>query len=288
MISRKILNAYIELLKPRILNLILVTTALGYYLGGKGIQSWMTLLFLLIGASFVCAGSGVMNNYLERESDCNMARTKNRALPLGIISPSNALSLGVLLILGGLIILYAKTNLLTAFLSLLTAFLYIVVYTPLKKISWLNTTIGAIPGAIPPMGGWCAATGNLDFGAWVLFLILFVWQHPHFYAIAWMYKEDYKKGGFKMLPVIEPDGKKTFNHILWYSIVLIPISMIPTVIGISGYIYLVGALISGLMLLQISQKLFKSHSIGDAHKLLKATVIYLPVLLILIILDVVF
>ena len=282
------LNAYIELAKPSILMLVLVTTTLGYYLGGKGIESWDTLMSLLLGAGLVCAGSGALNNYLERDSDCKMLRTKNRPIPSGMITPANALGFSLLLILSGIIILYIKINLLTAFLSLLTAFLYILVYTPMKKISWLNTTIGAIPGAIPPLGGWSAATGNLSIEAWILFLILFVWQHPHFYAIAWMYREDYKKGGFKMLPVMEPDGISTFQQIFWYSIILIPISLLPTVIGLSGWIYFVGALLAGLGLFRVSQSLIKTHSQHDAHRLLKATVFYLPVLLALIILDVTF
>ncbi|MDO8580308.1 MAG: heme o synthase, partial [Candidatus Omnitrophota bacterium] len=235
--SKSLFSAYLELTKPRILSLVLVTTALGFFLGGKGVFSWGTLIYLLIGASGVCAGSGVLNQYLERDVDCLMLRTQKRPLPTGIISPSEALSFGIILILAGLIVLCLKVNLLTAFLGILTAFLYVLVYTPLKKISWLNTTIGSIPGAIPPMGGWAAATNNLDLGAWVLFFILFLWQHPHFYAIAWMCKEDYKRAGFKMLPVVDPDGISTFRQIIIYSLILIPVSLVPSFIGISGKIY---------------------------------------------------
>jgi len=285
MINKTTLNAYIELTKPRIMYLVLVTTALGYYLGGQGFQSFSILFYLTIGAGSVCAGSGVLNQYLERDTDCKMTRTKNRPIPTGQISPGNALSFGILLILFGLIVLYIKVNLLTTFLSLLTAFLYVVVYTPMKKISWLNTTIGSIPGAIPPMGGWAAATGQIDMGAWILFLIMFLWQHPHFYAIAWIYKDDYKKGGLKMLPVVEPDGKSTFNQILWYSAMLIPISLVPYFIGISGILYLIGALISGIFLFIVGKKLTKTASIVCARNLLKATIIYLPFLLLLIIID---
>ena len=192
---------------------------------------------------------------------------------------------GIIMILTGVTILYLEVNLLTAFLSLLTAFLYVLVYTPMKKISWLNTTLGAIPGAIPPLGGWAAATNQLDVGAWVLFLILFIWQHPHFFAIAWMYKEDYRVAGFKMLPVLEPDGKKTFAFILWTSLILIPVSLMPSVLKMTGAIYFWGAFISGLWLLYQSRILQKSHSVAHAHKLLKATVFYLPLLLFLIVLD---
>ncbi len=284
--QKSVLNAYIELMKPSILTLVLVTTTLGFYLGGHGISSWSLLTYLLIGAACVCGGSGVLNHYLERDIDCKMVRTRNRPIPSGIISAANALSFGILLTLIGLTILYIKVNLLTAFLSLLTSFLYIIVYTPMKRISWLNTTIGSIPGAIPPMGGWAAATGNIDLGAWIIFLILFLWQHPHFYAIAWMFKEDYKLGGFKMLPVVEPDGKSTFNQILLYSIILIPVSLLPTLIGLSGYIYFAGALIAGVLLFIVGRNLTMTKSLIDARKLLKATVFYLPILLLLIVIDV--
>ena len=280
-----VFSAYFELTKPRILNLVLVTTALGFYLGGKGIHNFTLLFFLLLGAALVCAGSGVLNNYVERDFDCKMLRTKNRPIPAGIISPSCALNFGIILILSGLIILYLKVNLLTSFLSLLTAFLYVLVYTPMKRISWLNTTIGSIPGAIPPMGGWAAATGTIDLGAWILFFILFLWQHPHFYAIAWIFKEDYKRGGFKMLPVIEPDGKRTFEQIILFSLILIPVSLLPSLIGLSGPIYLVGSLLLGLQLLFLGRQLTQTKSLADAQKLLKATVIYLPILLVLILVD---
>lgn len=282
------ISAYIELSKPRILNLILVTTTLGYFLGGKGIHNVLNLIFTLTGAGLTCAGASALNNYLERDSDGKMNRTKNRSIPMGIISPNNALLFGISMVLLGILLLAWKINILTAFLSLLTAFLYVLVYTPMKKISWLNTSIGAIPGAIPPLGGWAAATGQLDFGGWVLFLILFIWQHPHFYSIAWMFKEDYQRGGFKMLPVIEPDGKRTFFQILVFSIVLIPVSLIPTFIGMSGKVYFYGALAAGLILLSIAATLTVSKTVLDARKLLKASVIYLPALLFLIIIDVSF
>lgn len=282
------LNAYIELTKPRILILVLVTTTLGFFLGAKGIPSFLDLAYLLTGASLVCAGSSALNQYLERDVDCLMLRTKNRPIPLGIVRPSEALSYGVILILTGIILLYLKINILTAFLSLLTAFLYVLVYTPLKKVSWLNTTIGSIPGAIPPMGGWAAATNNLDLGAWVLFLILFLWQHPHFYAIAWMFKDDYKRVGFKMLPVVEPDGQSTFKQIFWYSLLLIPVSLMPTLIGMSGKLYFAGAAIMGIIFFVMGKRLGQSKSIHDARALLKASVVYLPILLLLIVLDVSF
>ncbi len=279
------LQAYIELTKPRILSLILVTTALGFFLGGHGIHSYSKLMITLLGAGLVCAGASSLNQYLERDSDGKMDRTKKRPIPQGLVSANNAMLFGICLILIGIFILATEINVLTAFLSLLTAFLYVLVYTPLKKISWLNTSIGAIPGAIPPMGGWAAATGQLDLGAWILFLLLFAWQHPHFYAIAWLLKNDYRKAGFKMLPVVQPDGQSTFAQIKFFSILLIPISLLPSLIGMSGRFYFYGALILGLTLFVLGRRLTLSHSMQDARALLKATVIYLPLILFLIMLD---
>jgi len=285
---KSLFAAYIELTKPRILTLVLVTTVLGFYLGGKGISSVPLLIFLLLGVALVSGGSSALNHYLEREFDSKMQRTKNRPIPSGIITPGHALNFGIFLTLLGIFVLYVKVNILTAFLGLLTSFLYIMVYTPMKRASWLNTTVGAIPGAIPPLGGWAAATGGLSFEAGILFLILFLWQHPHFYAIAWMMREDYRRGGFKMLPVTEPDGRRMFNHVLWFSFALIPVSLIPSVVGMSGSIYFTGVLIAGVALFMISQSFARSRSLEDAKKLLRATVIYLPVLLFLIIIDVSF
>ncbi len=284
-ISSKILSAYLELCKPRILTLVLVTTALGYFLGGKGIHSVAHFLWTLIGSGLVCAGASALNHYLERDVDSLMKRTRNRPLPMGILAPSAALSFGISLVLSGVMLLFWKVNLLTAFLGLLTAFLYVVVYTPMKRLSWLNTTFGAIPGALPPVGGWTAATGELNMGAWVLFLILFVWQHPHFYAIAWMFKEDYRQAGFKMLPVIDATNTKTFTHILIFSAVLIPISIAPTLVGLSGIYYMIGAFILSTGLLMTSIVFYRTKSYQDARRLLKSTVLYLPLLLALIILD---
>lgn len=278
-------KAYIELTKPNINKLVLVTTTLGYYLGGRGFNSWPTFIWLLIGSASVCAGASTINHYMEREYDSKMQRTKRRPIPSGVITAHNALTLGIFLTLSGIFILYVSTNILTAFLSLLTAFLYIMVYTPLKRTTWLNTTIGAVPGAIPPLGGWAAATGHLDFSAGILFLILFLWQHPHFYAIAWMFKEDYKLGGFKMLPCIENDGKRTFSQIMLFSVLLVPVSLIPTFIGMSGLIYFFGILVTGICLVFVSYKVSQSKTVLDARRLLRATVVYLPILLILIVID---
>lgn len=282
----KILKGYIELSKPSILFLVLITTALGFFFAQHGIKDPKTLIITLIGAGLTCAGSAALNQYLERDSDALMNRTKKRPLPTGLILPTHAFIFGVVMVLVGVSLLCIFVNLLTAFLSLLTAFLYVLVYTPMKKISWLNTLIGAIPGAIPPMGGWAAARGELGVEAFVLFLILFAWQHPHFFAIAWMYKEDYKLAGYKMLPVLYPDGRLTFIKIICYSFFLIAVSMLPSMIGMAGDVYMAGAILLGLWMLMIAFNLYRSHTVSDARALLKASVIYLPLLLLLIIMDV--
>jgi len=276
---------YLELTKPRIVALVLVTATIGYYLGAKGISSWSTLFFLLFGVGATGAGSAVLNHLIERDLDLKMKRTAKRPIPAGRISLAEAYFFGVFLTLIGVVVLYIKINILVSFLSLLTVFLYVLVYTPMKKVSWWNTTIGAFPGALPILGGWAAATGTLDFKAGVLFLILFLWQHPHFYAIAWMCKEDYKKAGFQMLPCLEEDGARTVQQIKWTALLLIPVSIAPSFIGLSGKLYMVGAFIAGFFLYRVAQTFNASKSHEDARKLLKATVVYLPVLLTLIILD---
>ena len=278
-------GAYVDLVKPRIVTMVLVTTTLGYFLGQAGIQSWPGLILTLLGVGLATGGSAVLNNYLERDSDAKMQRTRHRALPAGLIEPQHALGLGVSLVLAGVLLLARGVNLLTAFLVLLATFLYVLVYTPLKKISWLNTTFGAIPGAIPPMAGWAAATGRVDVGAWVLFAILFVWQHPHFFAIAWMYRDDYRAAGFQMLPVVEPDGRSTFRQTILFSVLLIGVSLLPTLVGMTGWVYFIGALVMGLVLLATGCLFAVTKTFDDARRLLKASVIYLPLLLILIVAD---
>ncbi len=286
--GKSLIAPYLELTKPRIISLVVVTSALGFFLGSQGIHSWSRFLYLLLGVTLTCGGSSALNHYLEREFDAKMLRTRHRPVPAGIIPPAHALNFGIILTLVGVFILYVKVNILTAFLSLLTAFLYIMVYTPMKRVSWLNTTIGAFPGAIPPLGGWAAATGHLNFSAGILFLILFLWQHPHFYSIAWILKDDYKRAGFKMLPTIEPDGKRTFAQIVMFSWLLLLVSLVPTIIGLSGGIYAVGAAVAGMALCWAGQRLTLTKSVADARNLLRATVLYLPLLFVAIVLDIYF
>lgn len=278
-------SAYVCMTKPRILTMVLVMSAAGFFLGAKSLQPLDTFIIMLLGTALSSGGAAVLNNYIERDVDPMMHRTKTRPLPRGIITPSEALEFGITLVLMGVGLLAWQVNLLTGFLSLLTVFLYVLVYTPLKRVTWWNTVIGAIPGALPPMGGWTAATGNLDLGAWILFLILFVWQHPHFYAIAWMYKDDYARGGFKMLPNVDPSGLSTFRQVIAFSVVLLPVSLLPTFCGMAGQFYAWGISILGIGMLAIGINLYRSHSVLDAKKLLRASVIYLPLFFALILGD---
>jgi heme o synthase len=277
--------AYLELTKPRILVMVLVTTTLGFLLG-SGSRGSLALLFLtLLGVGGATGGAAVLNNYLERDLDAKMVRTRKRVLPAGLIEPNRALTFGVALVLAGVLFLAMAVNLLSAFLVLLAAFLYVLVYTPLKRITWWNTTFGAIPGAIPPMAGWAAATGHVGAGAWALFAILFAWQHPHFFAIAWMCREDYRAAGFKMLPVIEPSGVRTVRLAVGFSLILLGTSIIPTLIGMAGWFYFSTTLLIGLLMLLVALGFARDRSVHNARRLLKASVLYLPLMLLFIILD---
>ena len=279
------LEAYFELTKPSITFLILISTAIGFYLGGDGIEDYGKFLITIIGSCLVSSGAGTLNHVSEFESDLLMDRTKKRPLPTGMISSQNAKIFGIVLVFSGTGILYLYLNFLTAFLAILTTFLYLFIYTPLKKITWLNTSIGAIPGSIPPLGGWVAAKGVLDPEAWILFAILFLWQHPHFYAIALMYKNDYEKADFKMLPVVEPDGSRTNRQIIWHSILLIPVSLILVYVQILGMIYFYGALLLGLGYLLSGLLMIREFNMHNARFLLKVSVIYIPALFVTILMD---
>ncbi|HMP90725.1 MAG TPA: heme o synthase [Kiritimatiellia bacterium] len=278
-------DACCELMKPKIVAMVLVTTAIGYFLAGKGFQNGLIFLLTLIGTGLAAGGAAALNNYLERDSDAFMPRTRNRVLPSGKIEPAVALAFGIMMVLSGVSILAWLVNLLSAFLVLLTAFLYVLVYTPLKKMTWLNTPIGAIPGALPPMVGWAAASEELSAGAWVLFAILFVWQHPHFYAIAWIFKDDYRSAGFKMLSVVDPSGRRVFRQAIWFSLILIPVSMSLTWLNITGDFYMFGAIVAGAGMLAASVILWNLRTPAAARRVLMASVLYLPALLALIVVD---
>ena len=275
----------IELTKVRIGFLNCTTTIIGFYLGAQGNIDYLLLSYLVIGTLFSSTGSSVMNNVFESESDKLMNRTKNRVLPTKKISINFAKFLGISFIFSGLLILYLKVNLLTCILSLLTIFSYLFLYTPLKRKSWLNTSVGAIPGAIPPLGGWTAATNSLDWGGIAVFLILFFWQHPHFYSIAYMYKEDYKNAGLKMLPVIDNGVKRTVLHIFLHALILIPISTLPFFLGFSGRVYFVGAYILSNIYMLLCLPFILEQNEDNARLIFKTSIYYFPLLLFLIVAD---
>ncbi|MEE8335979.1 MAG: heme o synthase [Candidatus Neomarinimicrobiota bacterium] len=283
--KNSVLSGYLELTKPNILSLVLVTTVLGYYMAGFKNGDWQTFIFTLLGTALAAGGSGALNHYLERDYDKLMVRTRNRPIPSGLIEPQNVLFFGLVLVLLGTVILAAGVNIITGFLSLLTSFLYILVYTPLKRITWLNTSVGAIPGALPALGGWTAAAGSIEAGAWILFAIMYLWQHPHFYAIAWMCKDDFARAGFKMLPVVEPGGSKTIRQIFWHLILLFPILSLPFFLGILSYFYLICSIILALLFFLSAFPLALNRSRRSALVLLKSSVFFLPILLIIIIAD---
>ncbi|MEC8946410.1 MAG: heme o synthase [Candidatus Neomarinimicrobiota bacterium] len=275
----------IELTKLRIAFLVLTTTVIGFYLGQQGIKSPELLLYTLVGTLLCSAGSSVLNNVIEVETDAKMNRTKDRVLPTKKISLFTASLLGVLFIGFGLAILFEKVNTLTSILAFCTVVSYLALYTPLKKVSWINTSVGAIPGALPPLGGWTAATNSLDPGGWILFFILFFWQHPHFYSIAFVHKEDYARAGLKMLPVID-NGKKTVLHIFMHALILIPVSTLPFFFGISGRIYLVGAyLLSNIYMLCCLPFILQQNE-QNAKLIFKTSLYYFVLLFFIILADV--
>ena len=284
-IAKSRLSIYAELSKLNILSLVLIATILGYYLGTSGLISWKHLFITLLGTALTASGSGALNHYLERETDKFMVRTKNRPLPAGLIKPAEVMNYGVLMVLAGIMILVIQVNMLTGFIALLTAFLYIVVYTPLKKITWLNTSIGSIPGALPILGGWTASSGSIDTMAWVLFAIMYLWQHPHFYSIAWICRSDYAEAKLKMLPVIEPDGNSTIRQIFWHLLLMMPITFLPFIQGTLGLFYLIGAFMITSAFFVSALPLARNRSDKSALLLLKASVFYLPSLLLIIIID---
>tara|TARA_B100000003_G_C10924200_1_gene368522 strand:+ start:48 stop:929 length:882 start_codon:yes stop_codon:yes gene_type:complete len=279
------LAAFIELTKPRITFLILVSTALGFYMASSKDIDWIAFFYTMVGTLFLSGGAGTVNHYIEKDLDTLMNRTQSRPIPAGLIEHNIALYFGIVLSAIGILILFLLVNQLTALLGILTLILYIFIYTPLKKITWLNTTIGAIPGAMPVLGGWSGASNSISPDAWILFAILFLWQHPHFYAIALMCKDDYKKAGFMMLPVVEEDNIRTNRQIIWHAFLLIPVSLYFVITGTLGIFYFWGAIFLGLGYLLSSIPLLKDSSIKNAKVLLKASVIYLPLLLIIILID---
>jgi protoheme IX farnesyltransferase len=278
-------NAYISLTKPDVSFLVLITTAAGYYMGARGPVDWLRMVHTVFATMLIAAGTAALNHYIERESDRHMRRTASRPLPSGVLQPREALWFGVALCVAGAIYLYFAAGALAAGLGVATCLSYLLAYTPLKKRTVWATFVGAFPGAIPPMIGWAAATGSLDRGAWLLFGILFLWQFPHFHAIAWMYREDYARAGILMLPVVDKQGTRTFRQIIFTAAALVGVSLLPAVVGLAGVRYFFGALVVSVGLLQVCLWAATAKTNMRAKWLMHATVIHIPVLLGLMIYD---
>jgi protoheme IX farnesyltransferase len=276
---------YIELTKPRITWLIVMSTAIGYYFGHSGVWRWWVVIHTMIGTALIASGTAALNQWYEREADRRMLRTRMRPLPSGRLTPNQALTFGVALAIVGGLELGFCVNWLTAALGIATLTMYLFFYTPLKQKTWWSTTVGAVPGAMPPLIGFAGAAGTLTAQAWVLGAILFFWQFPHFYAIAWMYREDYSRAGIQMLPVVEPDGESTARQILLYSVLLIPISLLPKWMGMTGTVYLAGAILMGLLFLYSGIRVALDRTKLRARRVLLTSVVYLPVLYALMVLD---
>ncbi len=276
---------FLALTKPRVVLMVLATTAVGFYLGSSAALDGLRLLQTLLGTALAAGGTIALNQYLEREGDALMERTRLRPLPDGRLDPAAALTFGVAITIGGLVLLVLAVDALTALVTALTAGSYLFLYTPLKRRTSLCTIPGAISGALPPVTGWVAARGELGPGAWVLFAILFLWQIPHSLGIGWVYREDYAKAGIQLLPVVEPDGKSTGRQVVSNCLALLAVGLLPTLIGLTGSTYFLGALALGLGLLGCGILLAISRSVGDARRLVFASLVYLPVLLALMALN---
>jgi protoheme IX farnesyltransferase len=271
-----------------------MSTGIGYFFGLPRAANWweflksiplLSLLHTIVGTALIASGTAALNQWYEREADRKMRRTANRPLPAGKMSASRALVFGAALSVAGFTELWLGVNLLAGLIGAFTLASYLFVYTPMKQRTWWSTTVGAIPGAMPPVIGYAAAAGALPRESWVLFAILFLWQFPHFYSIAWMYKDDYARAGIRMLPVVEPDCRSTARQIVLYGVALIPVSLIPALVGMSGRIYLAGALLLGLWFLYSGVRVALERSLARARGVLVTSVLYLPLIYGLMLLD---
>ncbi|MFB3921328.1 MAG: heme o synthase [Terriglobia bacterium] len=273
------------LTKPEVNFLVVISTLVGFYLGARGPIDWMRLIHTLLGTLLVASGTATFNQLMERDADARMRRTANRPLPAGRLRPIEALAFGLLLSIFGGVYLWLAVNPLASLLALGTLISYLLVYTPLKKRTPWCTFVGAFPGAMPPLIGWAAVSGDLSREAWVLYAILFLWQFPHFLAIAWMYREDYSRAGLQMLPKADVAGRTTGRQIVAYALALFPVSLIPAWTGQVGVLYLIGAILLGVMYVHASARLAFSKSNALARRLLLASVIYLPLVFALMMID---
>lgn len=283
--ERSRLGAFVEITKPGITRLVLVTTAAGFYLASRGSFDLIAFLNTLIGVALAASGAGALNQYVERDADALMRRTSQRPLPSGRLAEGEALWFALGLSGVGLAWLLLLVDPLTTALVAGSLISYIAVYTPLKKRTWLSTVVGAVPGALPILAGWTAGGGGLNARGLALFAILFVWQMPHFFALAWIYREDYMRGGFRMLTAGDPAGARTARQIVMYTAVLVPVSLLPTLFGVAGRFYLIGAMALGAMFFTLGVALVAQRTNRRAWRLFFGSVFYLPVLLILMVLD---
>ena len=270
---------FADLVKARLTTLVLLTTAVGFYLGERGAVNYLLMFHALFGTALVAAGAAALNQLLEREYDAKMRRTADRPLPSGRLQPTTVMLFGGICSVVGLIYLALLVNLLTCVVGAVTLVSYLFIYTPLKRVTWANTLVGAIPGALPPLMGWTAARNELGNEGWALFAILAFWQLPHFFAIAWMYRDEYAKAGFIMLPNVDADGSRTAQQAVSNTIALLLVSLCPFVFGMSGKIYLASALVFGAGFLFCAFRFSRRLSLASARQLFFASIIYLPLLL---------
>lgn len=276
---------YVALTKPRLNLLVVLTSAAAYYLGAVSTPDLVHMAQAVIGTALVAGGSAVLNQVYERDTDARMRRTRMRPLPDQRVAPTEATIYGCLLSAAGIVVLALTTNWLAAALAFVTLALYVVVYTPMKRTSDLSTLVGAVPGALPAVIGWAAARGDIAIGGWTIFAIVFLWQVPHFLAIAWMCRDDYRRAGFPMLPVVEPDGLRTGQQALLYSAALLPVSLGPSVVGLAGWVYFWSALVLGIVLLVLAGQFARSRTDRSARTLFFASIIYLPLIWLVMVLD---
>lgn len=271
-----VLLALLDLARLRIVGMVLVACAIAYILSYRGEFLLPHFLWTLIGTALITGGACALNCYIEREKDALMARTCNRPIPAGMISPLNALGYGVSLVSIGLLLLFLKVNELAGIFGLALVFIYLAIYTPAKRLTWMNTSIGALPGAIPPLIGWASTRGQIDAGGWILFAMLFVWQHTHFFPIAWLYKDDYQKAGFRMLPTLEKDGSRTFGLTAFSAIVLLLISMLLYGTKFVGYAYGIGSIAAAIFLIAAAIRLCREPSRAAARSVLLLSLFIFP------------
>jgi len=283
--SIQVLSDFWELTKPGVTFMVVISTFGGFYLACKSNIHAALLVNTIIGSWFVAAGTNALNQLIERNLDAKMKRTQNRPLPAGRLPATQVQWYAISISLIGILFLWLTVNWLTSLLATITLMSYIFIYTPLKRKTYWSTLIGAVPGALPAMGGWTAVTGNITLETWILFSILFFWQIPHFLAIAWIYREDYARGGFPVLPVVDKRGIKTSYHVLTTCVALLSVSLLPTLMGLTGVTYLSGASILGITFLVFGIKLTQHKTNRSAKRLLHASIIYLPLLMFLMLAD---